>query len=116
MKVIWFGAYTPPGPSKYSVNLSDMDGENSNRSETGYMNRDRVRAGIYKLQLGWTNLTMEQVDSLLAAVSAETFEVGFYFGGAKSAEMYAGDRQIDLQCDPEDGHSYWNVSFNLVEV
>ena len=52
MNLIKIGAFTPVCPSKYSVELSDMDGENSNRSETGYMNRDRVRAGIYKLKLG----------------------------------------------------------------
>lgn len=116
MELIRIGAFTPACPSKFSVELSDMDGENSNRSETGFMNRDRVRAGIYKLNLGWTNLTSEETNALLHSVSPESVKILFYFGGMVSAEMYVGNRSIDLKSNNGDGNHYWDVSFNLTEV
>lgn len=115
MNLVKFDSYIPPAPSKYGVELSDMDSENSNRSEIGYMNRDRVRAGIYKLKLGWTNLSMEEVNALLAAVAPESVLTVFYFGGNITTDMYAGNRTIDLKTMP-DGNSYWDVSFNMTEM
>lgn len=115
MDIVKFESYTPPGPSKYGVELSDMDGDNSSRSETGHMNRDRVRAGIYKLKLGWTNLTMAEVDALLKAIAPESVSTTFYFGGNVTTNMYAGNRTIDLKTMP-DGSSYWDVSFDMVEM
>lgn len=116
MDLIKIGAFTPACPSKYSVELSDMDGENSNRSETGYMNRDRVRAGIYKLKLGWTNLTTKETNALLNAVSPESVTITFFFGGNVSAEMYVGNRTIDMKSNNDDGNCYWDVSFNMTEM
>lgn len=116
MNLIKIGAFTPVWPTQYGVELSDMDGENSNRSEAGFMNRDRVRAGIFKLKLGWTNLKTGEVDALLNAVSPESVTVTFYFGENVVAEMYAGNRTIDLKSVNDDGNCYWDVSFNMTEM
>lgn len=115
MELVKFGAYTPKAPDKYEVELSDADGENATRSETGYMNRDRVRAGIFKLSLGWSNLEMKDVEELLDAVVPESVDTTFYFGKSISTDMYAGNRKISLKYR-DDGEAYWDVSFNMTEL
>ena len=49
MQLIKFGNYTPPSPTEYEVEVQDIDSEDTGRGETGYMTRERVRAGIYKV-------------------------------------------------------------------
>lgn len=116
MAIVKFGNFTPASPDKYEVELSDMDGENAGRSETGFMNRDRVRAGIFKLSLGWSNLNMEEVTTLLDAVSPESVPTSFFFGQTIDIEAYAGNRKISLKHKEADGSAYWDVSFNMTEL
>lgn len=116
MDLIKFGAFIPASPSEYGVELFDLDGENSGRSETGYMNRDRVRAGIFKIKLGWTNLSSQELETLLRAVEPDAVNTTFYFGGMVSTEMYAGNKTINLKSKNEDGNCYWDVSFNMTEM
>lgn len=116
MNLIKFGAFVPASPSEYGVELFDLDGENSGRSETGYANRDRVRAGIFKIKLGWTNLTSQDLEMLLRAVEPDVVAVTFFFGRMISTDMYAGNRTISLKSQNEDGNTYWDVSFNMTEM
>lgn len=117
MNIISFNGYVPnhENITEYTVNLSDLDGEGAGRSETGYMNRDRIRAGLYKIQLGTTNLKDKDVTDILAAISPESVPTSFYFGRQVNANMYSGDRNLSLKSIDSDGTCYWDVSFNLVE-
>lgn len=115
MYLIKFGDFTPTAPDQYDVELSDMDGENAGRSETGHMNRDRVRAGIYKISVGWTNAATADVKQLLDAITPESVKTSFFFGDLIKTDMYVGNRKITLK-HKEDGTAYWDVSFNMTEM
>ena len=112
--LIYIGGIEMPPPVSYKVTLSDLDAPNSGRSESGVMNRDRVRADVGKIELSWKNLTTTQLKTIVQAVSPEEFEVRYFFGTEHTAIMYAGDRSIDLKV-PDEPESYWDMSVNLIE-
>lgn len=116
MEILVIGGAAMPTPSRYEVLLSDVDSENSGRSETGYLFRDRVRAGMAKISVAWEMLSTEECVRVLAALTPDTLQVSYFFGSARSAVMYAGDRSIEMiYGDPRTGDAMWNVSVNLTE-
>lgn len=99
----------------YSVSLSDLDSENTNRGEDGVMFRERIRAGVYKVAYQ-AQVETSELEQILSLISSDKFTVSFYFGRMVTATMYAGDKSINLvSCDLEKDTSYWSVSFNLIE-
>lgn len=115
MKLVQLGSYTPPSPTKYSLEISDIDSEDTGRGETGVMSRERVRAGVYKLSLGFTNLTSEQVLAIKQAISPEEITVKFFDGSQVNANMYSGNRTLDLKSVDDESNCFWDMSFNLTE-
>lgn len=113
-KLIYIGGREMPSPVTYKVTLSDLDAPNAGRSESGIMSRDRVRADVGKIELAWKNLTTSELQTVIQAVSPESFEVRYFFGTEHTATMYAGDRSIDLKM-LDTNESYWDMSVNLVE-
>lgn len=107
------GVVMPP-PTKYDVSLNDIDAQSSGRTEAGYMKRKRIRSNVGKLSVGWTNVTKDELETILEAVKRESFPVEFYFGKMVSATMYAGDKSISFKVY-KDGVSYWDINFNLIE-
>lgn len=102
-----------PIPGGYSVTQADLDSSNSNRTETGVLKRERIRAGMYKIGCKW-RVNSKDMATILSAISAETFTVEFYFGALVTAEMYAGDKSLDLLMY-KSGGDLWDVSCNLIE-
>lgn len=115
MVLVKFGSYTPPAPTKYSLEVSDIDSENSGRGETGYMSRERVREGIYKLSLGFTNITSAEVLAIKEAISPEEITVKLFDGSIETVKMYSGNRTIDLKSIDDEANCFWDMSFNLTE-
>ena len=68
MQLVKLGSYVPPSPTKYSLEVSHIHSKDTGRGETGYMSRERVRAGVYKLTLGFTNITSDQVLAINNAI------------------------------------------------
>lgn len=98
----------------YTLELSDLDSEKTTRSETGMMNRDRVRAGVYKINCKWL-VTTADLDKICNAISSDKFTVNFYDGGGnKSAEMYVGNRSIALILHKENV-DWWNLSCSFIQ-
>lgn len=116
MQLIKIGSYTPPTPTKYSLEVSDIDSEDTGRGETGYMSRERVRAGIYKVSLEFTNITSDEVLAIKQAISPEEFTVQLFDGSIVSAEMYAGNRTLNLKSIDDESNCFWDMSFNLTEL
>ena len=104
----------PGGITKYSVKLSDIDGSNSGRSESGKMNRERIRANIAAIDLEWKMISTTELSTITTAIAGESFDVSYFYGSWKNAEMYAGDRSVDLTYI--DGEAFWTISFSLVEM
>lgn len=96
--------------TKYNVNYSDIDSNNSGRSESGVMFRDRVRSNVAKIELGWQMLTDNDLETILNEIKTSSFDVEYYFGDTVEATMYAGDRQLEKVLGDR-----WNLSVNFIE-
>lgn len=117
MKLIQFGSYIPPTPTKYDVELSDIDSASTGRVETGLMNRERVRADVYKVSLAFTNLTSDDVLNIKNSIKEEKFDVGLFDGEwIEGLKMYAGNRKITLKSVDDMSNCFWDMSFNLTEM
>ncbi|WP_312541432.1 DUF6711 family protein [Enterococcus sp.] len=109
---------TMPAPNAYEVSEADVDSENTTRSESGVLHRDRIRGGIRKIQVTW-RVKESSARQILAAVSPAAVSVTYLdtqTGGNRNSRMYAGDRKMTLVqhrntlADP-----LWDVSFSLTE-
>jgi len=103
-----------PPPMAYSVEYNDLDSNDTGRSENGMLHRVRVRSGIAKIKVGWEQLTTDQVNTILTAVEPASLTVIYYFGSAKTATMYAGDKSLQL-LRVNNNKAKWNLSFDLIE-
>ena len=101
-----------PAPTTYSVQYSDIDSSDTGRAENGVMLRNRIRAGVAKISVGWSKLNQTETDLVLDAIRGESFSVEYY--GGDTATMYAGDRTLQLVCLDKDGARF-DVSCNLIE-
>ena len=115
MVLIKFGSYTPPTPTKYEIDCEDIDGSSTGRGETGKMERERVREGVYKISLEFTNITSTDLLNIKNAIKQEKISVQFFEGNMVSAEMYSGSRKISLKSIDGESNAFWNMSFNLTE-
>lgn len=88
--LIKFGSFTPISPRSYAVQRSDLDSEDSGRSETGVMFRNRIRAGVYKIQVTW-RVNRSQLSAIANAISPDSFSVTFFdptTASTKTCTMY----------------------------
>lgn len=115
MELVSFGRYTPPTPTEYSLDIQDIDSADTGRGETGYMTRERVREGIYKLSLAFTNITSEDVLSIKQALSPEKVSVTLFDGEEVTVSMYAGNRALKLKSVDDEANCFWDMSFSLTE-
>lgn len=115
MELVSFGTYTPPTPTEYSLDIQDIDSEDTGRGETGYMTRERVREGIYKLSLAFTNITSDDVLHIKEAISPEKISVTLFDGSEVTVQMYAGNRSLKLKSVDDESNCFWDMSFNLTE-
>ncbi|MCR2043182.1 hypothetical protein NSA23_03525 [Anaerosalibacter massiliensis] len=100
-----------PAPTKINIPRFDLDSGDTTRNEAGYMQRDRIRQGIYKIELEWRMLTSAEVNKIESLIQPSSVSVTFPTPrGMVTKRMYAGDRKIDMVVD-----SCWNMSFNLIE-
>ena len=115
--MITVGATALPNPTDYQVTRSDLDSDNTSRSEAGVLQRDRVRAGIYKLQLTF-RVTRANLKVITDAIAPASFAVTFFDPTTSSSPtktMYAGDRAAKLIQSVDGGESYWDLSVDLIE-
>ena len=115
MDLVTLNGYTPPAPTEYSLDIQDIDSSDTGRGETGYMVRERVREGIYKLSLAFTNITSNQVLSIKEAISPESFPVTLFDGEDVTVTMYAGNRALVLKSIDDESNCFWDMSFSLTQ-
>ncbi len=107
-------------PTAYAVTRSDGDSENTTRDEQWILHRDRVREGIYRIEITW-QARLVQINAIASALSPDRFNVIFLdptTGGTGQAEMYAGDRRANLLVHTDDDapdESLWELSVSLIE-
>jgi hypothetical protein len=116
MALITIGTTPLPDPAEYSVTLQDIDSENTRRTEAGVLTRDRVRAGVYKIQATW-KVNKTDLKKITDAVSPAKFSVTFFDPTTSSnptKDMYVGDRTANLLY-LESGQSLWELTLSLIE-
>ena len=119
MAMIRIGSTDLPEPSEYSVSLQDIDSENTKRTETGVLSRDRVRAGVYKIQVTW-KVTKTQLKTITDALAPAQFSVTFFDPTTSSnptKNMYSGDKSGKLVLYKTDSpnESQWELTTSLIE-
>lgn len=118
MALLTINGVVLPEPVEYKVTLQDLDSENTTRSETGKLHRDRIRAGIYKIEASWV-VTKNELKKITDVVASARFSVNFFDPTKSShttAQMYAGDRSGGLKANAKDGNkSLWTLSCSLIE-
>lgn len=108
--------HTLPTPNSLSIPQFDVDSSDTTRNEAGYLQRDRVRQGIYKIELGWQNIKSSQANEILNLIKPSSVNVTFPSpNGNVTKKMYAGDRSVELSKYFNKSDVRWNVSFNLIE-
>lgn len=117
MAILKIGGVDMPEPSKYSVSTSDLHADSSTRTETGHLVINRIRSGVYKLEVGWNALNAADLTTIRNATSGVTFNVTFLDidGTTKTKTMYSGD----YKSEPRrlfGNDKRWDISFNLIEV
>ncbi len=118
MALIQINGVDMPPPVEYSVSLQDIDSENTRRTETGVLQRDRVRAGVYKIEVKWL-VTKTQLKTITDALKPAKFSVMFFDPTTSTnptRSMYCGDRNADLVLNKENpDKSLWELSTSLIE-
>lgn len=109
-----------PYPTKYNVNVSDLDSSDTTRNEAGVLVRNRVRAGITKIELAFT-VRGDVASTILKLIEPAQFHVKYYDPRAsvyREITAYVGDRSTTMRVytpGMEISDIWWDVAFNLIE-
>jgi hypothetical protein len=119
MAMLVIGSTSLPNPAKYKVTLQDLDSDNTTRSETGVMTRDRVRAGVYTIECSF-KVNKTQLKTITDAIAAVSLSVAFFDPTTSSTPtktMYVGNRSCDLlgYKTGAESSSLWELSFSLIQ-
>ncbi len=116
MALVTIGQTDLPSPSRYGLPGFDLDSADTRRNEEGRLQRDRVRQGVYKIELEWNGITGAELQTIETAIQPVSFQVTFIApDGTKTKTMYAGDfmREILIY---RSGDIRWNAAVNLIEI
>lgn len=113
------GAVRPP--STYSVSTGDIDID-SQRSMSGYMNRNRVRGGadaVYTVKVSWVRLTWEELNKLIEAGEDASFSLTFLdpkSHGLTTKTVYRdANMEYTLNKIYTDEEAYWSTTMTFIE-
>jgi hypothetical protein len=117
MAMIVIDGINMPSPSVFRLPRFDLDSSDTMRNELGVLQRDRIRQGIYKIELEYRGITSEQLQTIEAAIEPARLQVEFPSPqGTITATMYAGDRTVEMVKYNDDYNKIrWNLAFNLIE-
>lgn len=118
MEIITIDGSVLPHPSSYKVLKSDLDSPDTTRNEEGVLQRDRIRQGVYKIELEFRNKKGNEIQSIESVIHKSKLNVTFPdTTGRISKEMYVGDRnkEMVLYNNGVVDETRWTLNFNLVE-
>ena len=117
MAMITIDGVDLPSPSVFRIPRSDLDSSDTGRNELGVLQRDRIRQGIYKIELEWKGIDSSQLHLIESAIEPAELNVRFPTPtGMQTKKMYAGDRNVEMVKYSDDFNKIrWNISFNLIE-
>ncbi len=106
-----------PAPSSYKMPRSDLDSSDTGRNELGILQRDRIRQGVYKVELEFKGINSSKLYLIDSAIEPASLQVTFPTPtGSNTRTMYSGDRNVKMVKYNEDYNKIlWDISFNLIE-
>ena len=113
--ILTVGGTALPTPTSYTVTRNDLDGSGTQRSENGTLHRDRIRGGIYTVEVGWESLSVSELAALTAALSPAGIEVRFFDLTTCShvtAQMYAANPTAEVTT-PADNTTDMRCSYSV---
>ena len=104
-------------PAEVVYNRYDLDSEDSFRSLSGEMQRDRVAVKV-KLECRWNGLTASEMSVILQAMDAVFFDINYfdpYSGGYTTKTFYVGDRSAPVYSIAGGNVIFKSFSANFIE-
>lgn len=93
--ILTIGETVLPVPTGYTVTRNDLDGSGTQRSESGVLHRDRLRAGIYSIEAEWEGIPVGTLNTLTAALITNAKLTVTFFdlttGTVQTKQMYAAN-------------------------
>lgn len=120
MAMVTIGGVPLPNPMTggYKVNARDLDSSNSLRPENGILNRDRIRAGVYSVEITFI-ATDAEAQAIATATAPVSFTVVFYSPFSSSnvtATMYAANKEANLMELTDEGQpGMWEITLTMTE-
>lgn len=106
-------------PSFFQVGLMDLDdAEGTGRSADGYGYRDRIRAGVRKIEMSFGLLTWAEISAQLQQVEDEYIKFTYpdpYSGKYETRTFNSGDRTAAFAVSRGNDFYWTGLKFNLVE-
>lgn len=104
-----------PDTDSYSVECNDIDSSQTGRLDNGYLFRERVRMGVYKVSFSW-HVNGDWCITLKNLLMSNTnISVTFKDGNSwVTATMYCA--KLSKKCISNFGDGLWVVSANCEEV
>lgn len=113
------GVDLPTTPSSLRVLSMDLDSaEGSGRTADGQGYRDRIRAGVRKLELAFGILSWSEVSTIYQLMENEYFEVTYpdpYSGKFETKVFNVGDRDAAFAVSRGNDICWAGLKYNLVE-
>ena len=104
-------------PAEVTYNRYDLDSEESFRSLSGEMQRDRVAVKV-KLECRWNGLTAQEMSAILKSMDAVFFDINYFdpfIGGYTTKTFYVGDRSAPVYSVAGGKVIFKSFSANFIE-
>lgn len=104
-------------PSKMSYTISDMDSDETFRSLTGELIRDRITTKV-KLECSWNAMDVTSMSTLLTAMQDVFFQLTYFdakAGKELTKTFYVGDRTASIYSVIDGKIVYQSFSANFIE-
>ncbi|MBR5090178.1 MAG: hypothetical protein IK093_12190 [Ruminiclostridium sp.] len=106
---------TLPGIYSYKIDLEDIDGAESGRSETGVMHRNVLRSRVKKVYVGMklSDEQMSEIGNIIEQGTSLEMSVRVPGGGDEAGTFYISKLSATMMKLADD--SWWELSFNAIE-
>lgn len=114
--IIIDGVDLPPTVT-YEVSSDDLDSSDTGRNEEGGLQRDRIREGVRKIVLAFSQMNEEQTALIMSATKKPQLSVKYLDPeeGEVTRTMYATPKKTKLIYITKQ-EKRWNIDFSLVEI
>lgn len=104
-----------PTPDSFDFTEFDLDSASTGRSESGFLNRERVRAAVASYDVGYVSMKSSDAAAVRDAIDPAELTVEVWFlGDYVTRTMYAGDRKFQTHIDAN-GNEIVSMNFTLTE-